>query len=244
LLYERRNGHFTLQVTGHPEFGLPYGQDRLVPIFLATLAVQQRSQTIRFRSASQMLETFGMAKGGKEYRRLVAAFERIFGATIFFGTNSIRHQARVIQRSRFSFLREAQIWYNRDPALGAFPEACENVIVLSDEFYQETIAHPIPTDIDAVKVFASAPAVLDLFMWLTYRCFKAKSEERVPLFGDFGLTAQLGSVEYSRSRRFRAMLEQWLGQIRLLWPECPAHICSDGLYLRLSPARALLSATG
>jgi hypothetical protein len=27
-----------------------------------------------------MLETFGMSKGGKEYRRLIAAFERIFGA--------------------------------------------------------------------------------------------------------------------------------------------------------------------
>jgi len=37
-----------------------------------------------------MLDTFGMAKGGKEYRRLVAAFERIFGATIFFGTDSVR----------------------------------------------------------------------------------------------------------------------------------------------------------
>ena len=42
LLYERRNGRFVLQITGHPEFGVPFGQDRLVPIFLATLAVQQR----------------------------------------------------------------------------------------------------------------------------------------------------------------------------------------------------------
>jgi len=83
-VFERRNGLFTLQVTGHPEFGLPFGQDRLVPIFLATLAVRQQNQTIRFKSAAQMLDTFGMAKGGKEYRRLVAAFERIFGATIFF----------------------------------------------------------------------------------------------------------------------------------------------------------------
>ena len=33
LVYERRNGFFTLQITGHPEFGLPFGQDRLVPIF-------------------------------------------------------------------------------------------------------------------------------------------------------------------------------------------------------------------
>jgi hypothetical protein len=36
-----------------------------------------------------------MAKGGKEYRRLVAAFEYIFGATIFFGTDSTRGRARV-----------------------------------------------------------------------------------------------------------------------------------------------------
>jgi hypothetical protein len=64
-------------VTAHPEYGLPFGQDRIVPIFLATLAVRQQSQTIRFRSAAEMLETFGLQKGGKQYRRLVAAFERV-----------------------------------------------------------------------------------------------------------------------------------------------------------------------
>ena len=115
LLYERRNGSFILQITGHPEFGVPYGQDRIVPIFLATLAVRQKSQTIRFRSAAEMLDTFGMHKGGNDYRRLIAAFERIFGATMFFGTESTNARARVIQRSRFNFLREARIWYNRSP---------------------------------------------------------------------------------------------------------------------------------
>ena len=53
LLYERRNGKFVLQVTGHPNYGVPFGQDRIVPIFLATLAVQQKSQTIRFKSAAE-----------------------------------------------------------------------------------------------------------------------------------------------------------------------------------------------
>ena len=43
LLFERRNGNFLLQITGHPQFGLPFGQDRLVPIYLATLAVQQKN---------------------------------------------------------------------------------------------------------------------------------------------------------------------------------------------------------
>jgi Plasmid encoded RepA protein len=239
LLYERRNGFFTLQITGHPDFGLPFGQDRLVPIFLSTLAVRQQSQTIRFKSAAQMLDTFGMAKGGKEYRRLVASFERIFGATIFFGTDSVRDRARIVHRARFNFLREAQIWYERDAVQNDRSERFENVIVLSDEFYAEVIAHPIPTDIEAVKVLASAPAVLDLFMWLVYRCFVAKREEQIPLFGAFGLTAQLGSIEYTRPRRFRAMLQQWLSTIHLVWPECPARICSDGQYLAVGPGKAI-----
>ena len=240
ILFTRgENGFFTLQITGHPEFELPFGQDRLVPIFLSTLAVRQQSQTIRFKSAAQMLDTFGMAKGGKEYRRLVAAFERIFGATIFFGTDSVRGGARVVHRCRFNFLREAQIWYDRDSLQDRGGEHFENVIVLSDEFYNETLAHPIPTDVDAVKVLASAPAVLDLFMWLVYRCFISKREEQIPLFGDFGLTAQLGSVEYTRPRRFRAMVQQWLSTIRTVWPECPAKISSGGRYLSLGPAKAI-----
>jgi hypothetical protein len=52
MLYERRNGNFVLQLTGHPNYGLPFGQDRIVPIYLATLAVRQKSQTIRFRTAA------------------------------------------------------------------------------------------------------------------------------------------------------------------------------------------------
>jgi hypothetical protein len=46
-----------------------WGQDRLVPIFLATLAIKQQSRVIRFRSAAQMLDAFGMQQGGTQYRR-------------------------------------------------------------------------------------------------------------------------------------------------------------------------------
>ncbi|MCX6606221.1 MAG: replication protein RepA [Acidobacteria bacterium] len=240
LLFERRNGHFTLQVTGHPEFGLPFGQDRLVPIFLATMAVRQQSRIVRFESAAQLLDTFGLSKGGKEYRRLVSAFERIFGATIFFGTESSRPAAKVVHRSRFNFLSEAQIWYNHDSAQPPLSDEFANVVILSEEFYREISEHPIPADLEAVKVLASAPAVLDLFLWLTYRCFSAKGPERIPLFGSFGLAQQLGCVEYSRPRRFRAMLDQWLASIRSLWPDCPAVVSSDGGALLVNHSKAVL----
>jgi len=61
-----------------------------------------------------MLDTFGLQKGGKEYRRMVAGFERIFGATIFFSTDNQLGKARVVHMARFAFLREAQIWYDRN----------------------------------------------------------------------------------------------------------------------------------
>jgi hypothetical protein len=240
LLFERRNGHFVLQVTGHPDYGLPFGQDRIVPIFLATLAVRQQSQTIRFKSGAEMLETFGMQKGGKEYRRLVAAFERIFGATIFFATDNELSKARVVHMARFAFLREAQIWYNRHATEKIPWQYFENTIVLSEEFYKEVLAHPIPTDLDANKVLSGAPAVLDLFMWLCYRCFISKREESIPLFGSYGLAAQLGSVEYSRPRRFRAMLDHWLGVVRAIWPECPAHISHGGQSMKISRGTPVL----
>jgi len=76
LLHERRNGRFILQVIGHPGYGLPWGQDRLVPIFLATQAIRQKSPQIVFESAAEMLSTFGMQQGGSPYRRLVASFQR------------------------------------------------------------------------------------------------------------------------------------------------------------------------
>ena len=90
-----------------------------------------------------------------------------------------------------------------------------------------------------MKVLASGPAVLDLFVWLTYRCFSAKEPELIRLFGSHGLAQQLDCVEYSRPRRFWAMLEHWLASIRALWPDCPAILAYDGAALLVNHSRAI-----
>jgi hypothetical protein len=239
LLHERRNGQFLLQITGHPIYGLPWGQDRLVPIFLATLAVRQQKQTITFRSAAEMLDIFGLPQGGSQYRRLIASFQRVFGATIFFGTDTQRERAAVLDQVCFHFLQAARLWYSPDSDRQARPREGQNRIVLSNEFYREVLAHPIPADLAAAKALSSSPAALDLFMWLSYRCFCARGPERIPLFGEVGLVAQLGSAEYARPRKFRERLEHWLDLVRALWPSCPAHITLDGHFLLVQPAVAL-----
>lgn len=240
LLHERRNGKFVLQVTGHPKYGLPWGQDRLVPILLATLAIRKQSRTITFSSAAELLDTFGLQQGGAQYRRLAGAFQRIFGATIYFGTDVLQDRARVIHQSRFNFMEEARIWYSRDVSAPGMPSDCRNTIVLTEEFYREIIQHPIPTDLEAARVLSCAPAALDLFTWLSYRCFVAKSRENIPLFGDLGLANQLGSSEYARPRKFREKLDGWLRLIRAMWPECPAYIDHGGRDLVVAPAISIL----
>ena len=78
LEYSRRNGKFFLNITGHPRFGLPFGQDRLIPIWVATLALRQGNRTIRFNTASEILQTFDLPRDGKTYRRLVEGFKLDF----------------------------------------------------------------------------------------------------------------------------------------------------------------------
>ena len=139
--------------------------------YITSIAWSKKLLKRRCRARTEFSRTTG-----KEYRRLVAAFERIFGATMFFGTESLQATARVVHRARLSFLSETTIWYQRFDAGPA-----ENVVKLSDEFFAEIMAHPIPTDLEAVKALAAAPGALDLFVWLTYRCFTAKGPESIPI---------------------------------------------------------------
>jgi len=116
----------------------------------------------------------------------------------------------------------------------------DSKLPISSPLNREISAHPLPTDLEAVKALSDSPAALDLFVWLSYRCFIAKGDESIPLFGRFGLAAQIGSAEYARPRRFRENVEKWLGTVHLLWPKCPARISPDGQSLRAARSVAVL----
>ncbi len=174
-----------------------------------------------------------MQKGGKEYRRLVAGIERIFGSTIFFGSEALHSGATLFSRARFHFVSETHIWFARDSSRSHLAGNRENVIVLSDEFFREIIEHPIPTDLEVVRLLAASPGALDLYLWITYRSFTAKTPQSIPLFGPQGLHAQLGCTEYSRPRRFRAMLVQWLETVAMICPNVRKRVGMTSGYLQL-----------
>ena len=111
------------------------------------------------------------------------------------------------------------------------------MIVLSEEFWREIQEHPIPVDLKVVRALADSPGSLDLYVWLVWRCWTAKSRADIPLFGPNGLISQLGTSSSLRERDFRRQMIQWLKVIQQLWPECPAAISPGGASLILHAER-------
>jgi len=64
----------------HPDFGLPYRQDRLIPIWIATLAVRQKNSVVKFQAAAELLEFFHLSKDGRHHRRIVGGLNRVDAA--------------------------------------------------------------------------------------------------------------------------------------------------------------------
>jgi hypothetical protein len=234
LEYSRQNGRFRLRVIGHPDYGLPFGQDRLLLIWIATMAIWQKTREIRFRSGAAILEAFGLPKDGRYYKRLIAGFERIFYATFFFSSDRELGEAIVMERQSFRFVKDAKLWYAESGTSESTMPAqarSANAIILSEEFWNEIQAHPIPVDLSIVKVLADSPGNLDLYVWLVWRCWTAKGPTSIPLFGPEGLVSQLGNSERLRERDFRRQVTRWLKTIQQLWPECPARLGESGACL-------------
>lgn len=240
LTYTRHNGRLFLNIAAHADFGLPFGQDRLIPIWVATLAVQQKTREIHFSSAAHILSFFDLPKDGPHYRRVIEGFQRIFGATIFFGTRNQVNGAAFVDLARFQFFDRMKLWFNTgeqpEPGVGG---NFDNTIVLSEPFYAEISSHPIPVERRVVAAFANAPGVLDFYMWLVWRSWTIRTGNvSVLLVAERGLNEQLGSIEYTHPRFFRARVRKWLRQVKALWPQCPAFISHDGLSIRVHSSRA------
>jgi len=239
LVHRHQNGKFFLEVVAHPRFGLPFGQDRLIPIWVATLAVKQKSRTVHFQSAAQLLEFLQLPKDGIHYRRLSQGFERIFAASIFFGTDKDRTRSQCFDVARFHFFDRMALWFNRaEPQDSPGPDQADNIVTLSDSFYEEVNQHPIPVERQVVAGLANAPGLLDFYVWIVWRSWTVKAgPARIPLFGPQGLQGQLGAATYSRNKRFRQTLRHWLQRIKLFWPQCPAAPSPDGKFLIVYSSR-------
>ena len=222
----------------HYETSVPFGQDRLIPIWVATLALHQRSRSVRFGTGAEMLDFFRLFKDGKRYHRLMEGFQRIFAATIFFSTSDQPEGKLLLDWARFHFFDRLHLWFHHQEPATVPASSAQNLIVLSEAFYDEIDQHRIPVEREVVALLGNAPGVLDLYVWLVWKTWTLnRPSVHIPLFGTGGLSDQLGSEKYSADRFFRRKIRRWLGEVQALWPECPASVSKDGQSLGLYSAK-------
>ena len=144
-----------------------------------------------------------------------------------------------LQGSRFKSARPAPE--------SAGDEASDNTIKLSEAFYQEIAAHPIPLEREVIAALAHAPGLLNFYMWLVWRsCTVNGRPVSIPLIAEHGLNQQLGSAEYTQPRLFGFKIRTWLRQVKALWPECPVAVspAGDSLVVHSSPKSPAIKPAG
>lgn len=241
LKYERVNGTFTLKVVGDPDFGVPFGQDRLVPFWLATAfqaAGCPADNIIRFRSARDILRAFYISTGGREIAMLKQRLERVFGATYF--VRDSRNKKSSIGQS-YRLMSQLRLWFDIDIQPNQYT-TWQNYIRLSAEFADDLRRVSVPIDLQTVRGLKEHAPALDLYSWQAWRSFRRakrrQGEVKVPVLGDGGLLAQLGTST-SEPRRAKQLLRQWQGLVRQYWPECPNELLPDASALVIRPGLAL-----
>ncbi|MCG8418490.1 MAG: hypothetical protein MJE77_11160 [Proteobacteria bacterium] len=242
LEYERRNGRFHLEVIGHPRHGVPFGQDRLLPIWLATAFQVMKcpsDNTIFFRCARDILRAFKITPDGRQHARLRDRIERVFAATYIVHD---LQDSKLTRGKRYQLMRELELSFQRRAAVNQY---ClwENRIELDPQFASDIRQSPVPIDLDTVVALKDSPGALDLYIWQAYRSWVLHKKKLVrpipiPVFGALGLLAQLGS-QIQSPRKARQQLSRAQRLIKAAWPECPNFFDAKQDRFFVRPARAL-----
>lgn len=204
--FERHNGAFTLTLLVPPKIGLPYGTiPRLLLSWLTTEAVRTKSRELELgESLSAFMRDLDMVPTGGRWgsiTRLKDQTSRLFASTVSATYQDAEKKAEMGYR----VADKSMLWWDaKTPEQAAL---WRSSVTLTESFYSEIVARPIPIDMRAIKALKKSPMALDLYCWLTYRSSYATKDSLIPWEA---LSTQFGA-DYARLRDFRAA---FLGELK------------------------------
>jgi len=106
-----------------------------------------------------------------------------------------------------------------------------STVVLSERFFAEIVAHPVPVDMRALRALKRSPLALDIYAWLTYRNSCLKQPVTIPWPA---LAAQFGSG-YAEVRFFRRAFLVELHKVITVYSAVRLDVAEAGVTLKPSP---------
>lgn len=229
--FVRKNGSYTLTLQAPPHIGLPYGRyPRLVLAYLCREAVLTRSREIRLGdSLSDFMRAVGVHPSGGPngpLRRFREQAARLLATTISCSWTGRLAGAAGQAEVGARIASRSVVWWGS--CRGERPPGVLDGgwLVLSQEFYEEILAHPVPLDRRVLRALTSSFA-LDLYAWTTYRVSRLRRPVSIPWEE---LARQFGSRERAL-RNFRLRVRRGLERIRVFYPGLRFEVTREGLWL-------------
>ena len=242
--YVRKNGAQTFQITGGTH-GVPYGQDRLLVIWLATafkVCGSPETNAISFDSLATVARALGKDTAGRKLSRIKTGFLRLFDATLLASDS----RPGAIRRERYQLMRRMllarEIASTRSNQFRMWPN-----VLYDPAFAADVREDAIPTDLQSVRALGENMGPLSLYQWEAYNSYlharNNKPDRYVPVLAMNGLLAQLGCrVKESDTRNWRnerAAMREWHGMVKKLWPTCPNELVRNGTVLVVRAGHAM-----
>lgn len=221
LIYQRKNGYYTLTMAANPQFGLPYGSvPRMILVWLTTEAVKKKSPDIDLgKSFTSFLKKLNLQNGGGKRGNSTRIREQMMRLlTCSISCVYLDKKNGVCEGEQYNISKTFQLWWN--PLKDGKKEFLRNSkIVLAKDFYEELIKSPIPIDFGALNLLRQSPLQIDIYVWLTYRFSFLKEEIFIP----WKLVKnQFGSDYADNSQGNRNFKKKFLHALKKVWVVYPA----------------------
>lgn len=253
--FTRQNGDFKLRIVAGYDGGIPFGiYPRLLMSWVTTEAVRKQSPVIELGDSLSIflrdvldLRSTGGGKRGTA-TRVSEQMKRLFGSLItaqYSGTQEKRgfvmKNVLIADEIEVDEAEESALW---TPQKGHEAGTWRSKVKLTNNFFQECIANPVPIDLRAFKALRGSPLAMDLYTWLTYRMSYVQSNTR-PItwealmlqFGSgYGSMASASPTAIKQSvLDFKKNFLRALKLIHTVYPEARLTYNDSGLILMPSP---------
>ena len=225
--FERKNGAYTLHLLAPAKVGLPYGTvPRLLLAWLTTEAVRTQNRELFLGdSLSHFMHELDMVPTGGRWgsiTRLKDQTARLFASTV----SATYADKQSHTEAGFRLADRSTLWWDAKS-----PEQAglwESSVKLSETFFNEVIAHPIPVDMRAIRALKKSPLALDIYAWMTYRASYATKPSEIPWQA---LAMQFGS-DYRQIRDFKAAFIDALRKVYTVYAAANFSVGEHGLVIK------------
>lgn len=225
--FERKNGAYTLHLLAPAKVGLPYGTvPRLLLAWLTTEAVRTQNRELFLGdSLSHFMHELDMVPTGGRWgsiTRLKDQTARLFASTV----SATYADKQSHTEAGFRLADRSTLWWDAKA-----PEQAglwESSVKLSETFFAEVIAHPIPVDMRAIRALKKSPLALDIYAWMTYRASYATKPSEIPWQA---LAMQFGS-DYRQIRDFKAAFIDALRKVYTVYAAANFSVGEHGLVIK------------